>query len=219
MSDKKTWGSTVVGWFFVQEESPPGQAPDSTPSPDPASAATVPEQPAEAFFQTAPPRSVGGAVDFEAVFGAAGVDAEERERVMRAVSLLATLPPETPAPVKRQIVEASLKAFGVAIEKIIEAGVAEIQALEGYIRAEAADTQQVLADASQRIGALEQQIAELRLVMDQRVRDRDSVASTCNAKKLEVQQILEFFGQETVAQIVEHSPRLQGPSSARPGRD
>ena len=49
---------------------------------------------------------------------------------------------------KKQIVEASLKAFGVPIEKIIEAGVAEIEALEFYIRSGASDTEKVLQDGS-----------------------------------------------------------------------
>ena len=37
---------------------------------------------------------------------------------------------------------------------------------------------------------------------------------SCNAKKLEVQKVLEFFGQEAVARVVRESPKLHEPSAA-----
>ena len=58
----------------------------------------------------------------------------------KAAALLGSLPPGPTPAVKKQIVEASLKAFGVPIDKIIEDRCEEIQALEAYIRAGAADT-------------------------------------------------------------------------------
>ena len=125
MSDKKTWGSTVLGWFVVQEDGTPG----ATAPPDAAPPA-APEPPA---FVTEPPAAPGGRVDFPKVYEAAGVGAEEQGRVAKAAELLAALPAGTEPAVKKQIVEASLKAFGVPIEKIIEGAVQEIQALEAYI--------------------------------------------------------------------------------------
>ena len=70
-----------------------------------------------------PPPALDGKVDFDAVFETGGVDADERERIAKAKSLLDSLPEGTDVAVKKQIVEASLSAFGVPIEKIIEAGV------------------------------------------------------------------------------------------------
>src|SRR6185436_11640022 len=110
-----------------------------------------------------------GNVDFPAVYEAAGIDQEEQSRFKKAADLLAALPAGTDASVKKQIVEASLKAFGVPIEKIIEAGVQEIQALEGYIRAGAADTQKVHEESAQRIAAYEEEIRRMKSVVDQRV--------------------------------------------------
>ena len=222
MSEKKNWGSTVLGWFIVQEPQQggvPDDSPQSYESADDAiiaAAAGAPsEEPAPDFFKGAPPPAApGGKVDFEAVFEAAGVDADERERVKKALDLVRSLPPETEKMVKKQIVEASLKAFGVPIEKIIEAGVEEIQALEGYIRAGAADTQKVIEESDQRIRTLEQQIKDLRTVMQQRVEEQQSVMKACNLKKLEVQEILEFFGQEKVAQVVKDSPKLYEPQTS-----
>jgi hypothetical protein len=161
-----------------------------------------------------PPAAVGGQVNFDAVFEAAGIDAEAIGRVSRAQDLLASLPGETPAPVKKQIVEASLTAFGVPIDKIIEGGVAEIQALEGYIRTGAADTQTLLAESAARIRKFEDEIQRIRTVMDQRVQEQQAVTKACNDRKLGIQQILEFFGQEAVARVVQAaSARRAGPES------
>ncbi len=146
MTDKKSWGSTVLGWFIVQDEAG-NPAPDATSvaAADEAIIAAAAAGPAPAVFAQEPPApSSDGQVAFDQVFDAAGIDADERERVAKAQQLLSSLPAETPLTVRKQIVEASLKAFGVPIENIIEAGVAEIQALEGYIRKNAADTQQLL---------------------------------------------------------------------------
>ena len=97
------------------------------------------------------------------------------------------------------------------IEKIIEAGVAEIEALEFYIRSGANDTEKVLQDGASRIQNYEQEIKNLRKIMEDRVKEQNSVIAACNAKKLEVQKVLEFFGRETVAQVVKDSPKLHEP--------
>ncbi len=212
MSEKKGWGSTVLGWFIVQDETAdmPGAAapaPDASATTDPAALGAPP-----AFFQKDPPAAIGGQVDFDAVFEAAGIEADERQRVGKAIDLLQSLPAETPVGVRKQIVEASLKAFGVPIDKIIESGVGEIQALEGYIRTGAADTQKLLQESAQRIQQYEAQIKQIRTVMDQRVQEQQAVVKACNDKKLTVQQILEFFGQDAVARVVRESPKLHDPS-------
>src|SRR6185436_21093207 len=106
-----------------------GETPQS-PSLDtfaPATESYATPSPTQTVFQTTPPRPAGGQVDFAAVFAAAGVDSEEQQRVARTTELLRSLPAGTDAAIKKQIVEASLKAFGVPIEKIIEATVEEVQ--------------------------------------------------------------------------------------------
>jgi len=216
VGEKKGWGSTVLGWFIVQDENAAGEAPSGGSADQAPSGAPGESQAAPAFFQTPPPSAPGGRVDFEAVFEAAGIDAEERDRVAKAIELLASLPADTPTPVKKQIVEASLKAFGVPLEKIIEGGVGEIQSLEGYIRAGAVDTQKVLEESNERIRKYEEEIQHIRTVMEQRVQEQQAVAASCNARKLEVQRMLEFFGQEEVARVVKASPRLHDPSSQSP---
>ncbi|HVS29979.1 MAG TPA: hypothetical protein VMS98_00860 [Thermoanaerobaculia bacterium] len=216
MAEKKNWGSTVAGWFIVQE--PSGEqaemdAPASVTFAEDEAAIRRASAPLENVFTSAPPPAPGGNVDFDQVFQAAGIDAEERERVKRTLDLLNSLPPGTDETVRKQIVSASLRAFNVPIEKIIEAGAAELEALEAYIRNGAADTEKVSSEAEQRIKHYEQEIVKLRTVMQQRVEEQHVVIRNCNTKKLEVQKVLEFFGQEAVARVVRDSPRLHEPKA------
>lgn len=231
MSEEKGWGKTVLGWFVVREEGEdkparPAAAPtkpvDDTdallakyadePEPAAPSAATnraIPSPP--------PPPTASGpitpvAVDFPEVFVAAGVDASEQDRVQKALDLLNTLPTDTPTAVKKQIVEASLRAFGFPIESIIEAGVAEIEALDAFIGIGQDTTQKVLADSTARIEQLQAEIIDLRALMETRLKEQEGQRHTCNTKKLEIQKVLEFFGREAVAKVVRESPRLHEPT-------
>jgi hypothetical protein len=225
MTDKRGWGTTVLGWFVVQDaqtaEETPSDSPVDESATDHALSPATPDSPAAPpatdFFQTPPPAATGGQVDFDAVFESAGVDAEERGRVARAAELLRSLPAGTDAAVKKQIVEASLRAFGVPVEKIIEAGAEEIQALEFYIRAGAGDTETLINESERRIREYEEEIKTIRLVMQERVQEQQAVIKLCNEKKLEVQQILEFFGQDRVAAVVKASPKLHDPSGSSEG--
>ncbi len=227
---EKNWSDAVVGWFIVKDENEARESqPESELSADEliakyagqtpltADSAEIPSAASSQKFVPenygSPPPVQNGQVDFEAVYEAGGVDADERERIAKAKSLLDSLPEATDIAVKKQIVEASLKAFGVPIEKIVEAGAAEIQALEFYIRSGAGDTEKVLQESSERINQYELEINNLRKIMEERVKEQNTVVAACNAKKLEVQKILEFFGRETVAQVVKDSPKLHEPQS------
>lgn len=211
MADKKGWGTTVLGWFVVQEdqpgsEAPPDVAPDQPAAPDPST-----------FFVSPPPAAPSGEVAFDKVFEAAGIAAEERDRVTKTRDLLASLPAGTDSVIKKQIVEASLKAFGVPIDRIIETGAAEIQALEGYIRVGESETQALLRESESRIRQFEEEVGRIRTVMAVRVQEQQAVARACNDQKLRVQQVLEFFGQEAVARVVRESPRLHDPKGPPAG--
>jgi hypothetical protein len=223
VSEDKSWGRTVLGWFVVQDGAASEMGADfGSPTIDAGDRAAVdaPKRPAisaldempEVFEKDVPP-ATGGQVDFDAVFDAAGIGDEDQERVAKALALLGSLPADTDPAVRKQIVEASLKAFGVPIEKIIETGVQQIEALEGYIRAGARDTTKLIQESEDRIRVYEQQIEEIRAVMKQTVAEQQGVIRGCNDKKLEVQQILEFFGRETVERVVRESPKLHEPEA------
>ena len=219
MSDKKNWGSTVLGWFVVKEEGgeasgavePGDLAADAAVAPDPG--------PPPVTFVKEPPKAVAGQVDFDGVLDAAGVDAGERDLFAKAQALLGGLPPGTDPAVKKQIVEASLNAFGVPVDKIIEAGVESIQALEGYLRKTAAETADTARSVQEIVAGYEQKIAEARALLDRKLQEQAAVQTSCNAKKLEVQRVLEFFGQEEVARVVKESPKLIEPTPAPERKD
>ena len=218
MEEKKGWGSTVLGWFVVREDEEGAAAPAADALDAYAAAADAPIAPAQPAveFVAAPPAAPGGQVDFPGVYAAAGIDDEEQARVEKAAGLLRSLPEGTDPALKKQIVEASLNAFGVPIDKIIEAGVQEIQALEGYIRSGAGDTQTLLQESQDRIAQFEAEIRRIRQVMEERVAEQNGVIRACNDRKLDIQRVLEFFGQEAVARVVRDSPKLIDPS-AGPG--
>jgi hypothetical protein len=213
----KSFGKTVLGWFVVQDEAPAAPTPtadeliakyaheeEAPPEPPPPSVQLQGELP-----RVAP---AGGAVDFVAVYRAASISDEEQARLEKASGLLSTLPSETPREVKRQIVEASLKAFGVPIDAIIEAGAQQIQALDAYIHHGERETQATLSQGAARIQDLERQIADVRRVMEDQVAGQQALLRATNEEKLRVQAVLEFFGQEAVARVVKTSPKLIEPA-------
>ena len=215
MTDKKGWGSTVAGWFIERDE---------PAAPAPTDFGDVPEQPLPANLKTT------------RLHRRLSLFFRRRRRLRPAARLIfrqSFRPPEsirksnnvspnhrpaaefaagTDAAVKKQIVEASLKAFGVPIEKIIEATVEEIQALDGYIRNGAADNEKLIQESDARIKQYEEEIQNIRSVMQQSVDEQQTLIKVCNDKKLEIQQVLEFFGQDTVAKVVKASPKLHDPS-------
>ncbi|MCU0685729.1 MAG: hypothetical protein MUF34_26380 [Polyangiaceae bacterium] len=220
----KSFGKTVLGWFVVQEDDASG-ATHATPTADELIAKysqgdavgaepspIEPEPPSVQLSGELPRATPGGAVDFAAVYRAAAISDEEQARLERASGLLKTLPAETPREIKRQIVEASLKAFGVPIDAIIEAGAQQIQALDAYIKHGERETQATLSQGTTRIQELEQQIADVRRVMEDQVAGQQALSRSSNEEKLRVQAVLEFFGQEAVARVVKSSPKLIEPA-------
>src|SRR5689334_1011618 len=157
MTSKKSLGDTVLGWLVVREDdgaqeattdeliekyekkaaaAPPGPKPGAGGKKQPA-AAPPPPPPAVQLKGDVPQIVAGSTPDtkvFQQVYRAAEITEVEQERVEKALVLLQSLPTEASKETKKQIVEASMKAFGVPIDEIIETGVAEIQALDAFIK-------------------------------------------------------------------------------------
>ena len=208
MSDAKSWGTTVLGWFVVRDGQPPQgeEAPPETPPPA--------EPAAPVAFEGGATAAPGGRVDFDAVFDAAGIAAAERDLFTKAAGLLASLPEGTDAATRKTIVEASLKAFGIPIDRIIETGAHQVQTLEAYLQEQAAKTRSVAEESQKLIADYEAKIRDVRALLERRITEQGSVQTSCNGKKLEVQKVLEFFGQEAVARVVRESPKLVEPAAA-----
>jgi hypothetical protein len=210
MGDKKGWGTTVLGWF-VERDGQPGKDESADDLIAKYSEGTAAPAPPEVQLTGELPKAQGGVVDFPGVYRAAGIPDEEQGRIDKARSLLKTLPAETPKEVKRQIVEASLKAFGYPVEKIIETGAQSIQALEIYIQAGQKETQTLLVEAQKKIEEMNAEIARAKKIMEDQVSSQYALTQRCNDEKLRTQEVLEFFGQEAVARVVKESPKLHEP--------
>ncbi len=219
MSEKKGLGETVLGWFIVREdddreevsaeevvESYARKPPAPQPDPD--------APPSVSLKGDVPTLSAGATLDpriFAQVFKSAQIGDEAQQRVDKALSLLQSLPTETPQEVRKQIVEASLKAFNIPLDEIIETAAEEIQALEAYIQHGARHTEAVLIDANQQVARLDAQIAEIKKLMELQVRTQRGLVKASNEQKLRIQSVLEFFGQAAVARVVRESPKLVEP--------
>ena len=221
----------MLGWFVVREDD--GQQPEATTeeliekyekksasaaAAAPAAArgrapAAAPPPPVPAVkLNTSVPKIVAGSTPTSSVFAqvyrSAEIDDAEQERVEKALTLLQSLPTETPKEIKKQIVEASMKAFGIPVDQIIETGAQQIQALDAFIKHGEQQTQSVLSDARARVLKLEAEIAEIKKLMELQVGTQESLTRATNEQKLRVQSVLEFFGQEAVARVVHASPKL-----------
>src|SRR5579862_8047938 len=126
MSEKKGVGSKLLGIFVEDSGADDTAKADAGKTPaeivaELAGKGGVPKPPADApvpNLKLDKLSSAGGVpTDFDAIFKDAGMDAAELDRVKKAEELLKSLPEATPQPVKKQIVEASLKAFGFEVER------------------------------------------------------------------------------------------------------
>jgi hypothetical protein len=209
---EKGIGSKILGIFVEtsaeSEEEEPSSAESAGRSPAEivaelaqASASSSGSAPAAAGPGAPPTRALEEAIassvaptDFDSIFKDAGLDAAELDRVKKAEELLEALPEATPLQVKRQIVEASLKAFGFDTAKILAAAQMQQKALDTYVRVNEVGTAKAIEQAQAQIAALNDQIASLRADIEKRTAALASIAGAAKARKQEVQRVLDFFG-------------------------
>lgn len=216
MPEEKGIGSKILG-LFVESE---GQGdPSAPPNPPPGSGASksAADEIAELARQTgvapaagkpgAPPPpppgpplklsptspTAAGPLDFGAIFKDAGMDPAELDRVAKAEDLLQKLPASIGQAEKRAIVEASLKAFGFEIEKIAAAAHNQKRALDAYVKVNETATAKAITDAEAQIKAFNEKIAALRAEIEKRTAQLSQIASQAQARKADVQKVLDFF--------------------------
>jgi hypothetical protein len=168
--------------------SAPPSPPAAAPPPRPARVEAAP-RPAPSLEPQAAPASI----DFERIFREVGMDAVDLERVRKAEELLRSLPEATPVAVKRQIVDAALRAFGFDIQRIIAAAQNQLRALDTYVRLNETATAKALQEAEQQIQSLNEQIAQLRADIDKRTRSLAGLDGAAQGRKAEIQKVLDFF--------------------------
>lgn len=203
---------------------PAAPAPAAAASPAAAARVTAPLPVAAAAGMAATvvldPNVQPAKVNFAEVYQKGGVSSEEQGRVERALALLNNLPKDTPKEVKRQIVEASLVAFGIPVDQIIEAALLHQRALDRHVEKGQLETQQLIDESNQRLKDLEKQMADIRQRMQERFHNQQGLAAACGQQRFTVQEVLDFFGQEAVDRVGQLSVKLRSggptPPEARP---
>lgn len=181
---------------------PPGAAAGAMAQAQPAQQA--PQATAQADAAVAPAQ-----VDFAAVFKKRGLSTEEQGHVDRAMTLLANLPKDTPQEIKRQIVGASLLAFGVPVDKIIESAVLHQRALDLHAAEGQRETKSLTEEAERRLQELQVEMARVRKIVETQKTGQLALEAACNQHKGKVQEILDFFGAEAVERVTRSAPRLR----------
>ncbi len=215
MPEEKGLGSKFLGLFVESKDGTPDEgteaversdkektpaelvaelAGQSAPRKGPAGAPPPAAPPAPRAAMPAPSGPVTAAqVDFDAVFKTTGLDASDLDRVRKAEELLKGLPESTPVDVKRQIVEASLKAFGFDIAKIIGAAQQQLKALDTWVRLNEQQTVKGITDAQTQIAQLEDKVISLKADITKRTDQLASLTAAAEGRKGQVHRVLEFF--------------------------
>jgi hypothetical protein len=131
--------------------------------------------------------------DAVAVLESARVGADKRARVMKAQALLRSLPPDTPVEVGRQVVMASLRAFDVSLEEIVDAANAEISALVSFIQAGEDHTAARTARGEARIAELLAEIENVKANLAASAERQRTLTSAAREEMERVIPVLEFF--------------------------
>jgi hypothetical protein len=211
MTEPKGLGSKLLGLFVEREANDvaaePGGEREKTAAElvaELAGQATAPQAPAAPselqLDKLAIPST--GVADFDLIFRKAGMDAGELDRVRKAEELLKSLPEATPQGVKKQIVEASLKAFGFEVEKIVLAAQNQQRALDTYFKVNETATATANGDAEDQIRQLTEKIAQLQKDIEQRSASLQLLSASASSRKEQVQKVLNFF----------HAPAVPGTS-------
>jgi hypothetical protein len=215
---KKTTGDPTVDDLIARYASgktaPPGggaAAKAAVPLPSPPAALSA--APAAAIVAASADAKAADVplitLDIQTVLRQGGLSPEEQERVEKALTLLHNLPKETPAEVKRQIVIASLHAFGIPIDQILEAALLQVVAFERHERKGAAETQALVAQSDRRLAELEQEAVRIKHLVSETKSHQQGLAFACSREKLRVKEVLDFFGPEDVERVRQSSVKLR----------
>jgi hypothetical protein len=203
MPEDKSLGSKLLGLFVDTGNAAPEDEPPAEKEGEKSAAEvvaelagqTMPQRPGPSGGQLPSPAGpvAPASVDFDAVFRNAGVDPTELDRVRKAEELLKSLPEATPKDVKRQIVEAALKAFGFEVPRIAQAASSQLKALDTWERLLEQQTAKAIAEAQGQIAQLEDKVISLRADITKRTEQRASMAAAADGRRAEVGKVLEFF--------------------------
>ncbi len=155
----------------------------------------APTQPASPAYQPKAPEPglPPAAIDFDPVFKKAGIDSGELDNVKKALELLKGLPADAPVAMKRTIVETTLRTMGFPVEKLVQGANNQLRALNNHVKKQESASQQAIELAQQSIRQLDEKIIELKVAIDKRSQSLTQTKMAVEARKAEVQKVLEFF--------------------------
>ncbi|MFL5321970.1 MAG: hypothetical protein ACJ790_20075 [Myxococcaceae bacterium] len=212
MPDEKGLGSKFLGLFVENEGKEKDDAADADKSPadivaelaqgagapkgqkqGPGAPGGMPAEPPLPNIKLNAAPAAAAPTDFDTIFRDAGMDVGELDRVKKAEELLKSLPETTPQPLKKQIVEASLKAFGFEVEKIVVAAQNQKRALDAYVKVNENATAKAITDSEAQIKAYNEKIAALRSDIEKRTANLGTLSKAATDRKTQVQKVLDFF--------------------------
>lgn len=120
-------------------------------------------------------------------------DDGDRDRLAKVTRLLESLPANAAPDVKREIVAASLEAFGVSIDGILAAGRGALDALDAHVADGQAKSEAIRADAERQIARLAAEIEELRKRVTEAASLQQELARRASAERARVRVVIDFF--------------------------
>lgn len=219
-NNRRSLGRSLMGLFIQQdppaEKGPPPPPPrrdvssdsavDDSPVVEPSTTNTNSED-LNAPVQVRDPVEPAE-LDFPSVLRRYGVTDEDQGSIDKALTLLRGLPNETPVEVRRQIVTASLGAFGVSVDKILEAALLHEAALNRHVQLAEVDAQTAISRVQRTIKDLSDRIEAERRRESEIVVRQQGVVQACSVQRVRVSVITTFFGPAEAERVRATSPRL-----------
>ena len=200
MSEQKGLGSKIKRLFLEEGEGGAGVAASAAEEVARLAAETSPatapgREPPAATPAAANPPAVAGApvepakMDFPSIYKAAALSDDDLAQVDRTEQLLRTLPASLPLETQKQIVEATLKTFGVDPQKVRQTLSRQKHALGSYAGVVKQDTDKRDGEARTRIEALRAEALKLEHVIEERARSRAAVELACGNKAEAIERL------------------------------
>lgn len=187
-TEPKGLGKKIKRLFVEEGEE---DAPASAPPPSAA------EEVAQIAQQAAPASSAAqvepAQIDFGSIYRTAGLSQEELDEVERTEKLLKTLPANLPLETQKQILEGTLKTFGVAPERIRRTIGRQQRSLLAYASVVKQDTEKRDGEARARIEQLRADALKLERGIEDRARNRAAVELACRNQGDSIGRMIEFL--------------------------
>jgi len=143
--------------------------------------------------QSAAPAVDAAKLEFASIYKAASIADDDLEQVERAEQLLRTLPANLPLETQKQILEGTLKTFGVDPSRIRQTILRKQRALTTYAQVVKQDAEKRDAESHARIESLRAEALKLEHAIEERGRSRASVELACKSQSDAIARMVDFL--------------------------